>query len=519
MRAEVYAYIKQKIAELPNCGSLRYLKKHDLDRYFDQMVATVYLYTRPKKERSQVNYLVETVVAMGNTIRNRMKERRDSALAARTGAFFLSIFEELDILRVLMSKGNNGHQAYIVEVLQDDVLRSLWSELDPHQIEKMPGEVPYAPWTSYKHETGLYAIKTGNQQVIESISPETHPIVFDALNKPQTVIWRINKDIYNIFNWALKNKTEAFSDIWLQTNPEAVKTKLREAQTLYDMAAKFLDSQICHRYYFDFRGRRYTNTAYLNETGSDAAKGLLQRADKKPITKDGFFWLMVNIASNGAMSTSDGKKTDKLPLKLRFEWSLDNEEILLSYAENPKVNQGWMKADKPWQFLAGCFELLKFRKWQSAMQELGVEFDEYGYESHAEAYLDGTTNGSQHLCALTRDETTAPYVNLVKQEYPGDLYSYVAKSVWEKIEQEVNRLEPEELEDIEGFLDDLIELKKAINVSQPKSQVRKEAIEKIQKFKQENAHSMAIASAVFWNRIKDLKERRKIVKRNTMTIP
>ena len=138
---------------------------------------------------------------------------------------------------------------------------------------------------------------------------------------------------------------------------------------------------------------------------------------------------MVNIASNGAMSTSDGKKTDKLPLKLRFEWSLDNEEILLSYAENPKVNQGWMKADKPWQFLSGCFELLKFRKWQIAMKELGVEFDEYGYESHAEAYLDGTTNGSQHLCALTRDETTAPYVNLVKQEYPGDLYSYVAKSV------------------------------------------------------------------------------------------
>ena len=519
MRNLIKTILYESILDAPANSSVAYLKKHDIEKYLDSVISVLYLYTRPKKNKITSIFFTEVVVALGNTIRNRLKERRDSGIAARTGALVLHVFEDLEFLRVIMSKGLNGHQSYVIEVLNDDALRELWSKLDPHQIEKMPGEVPYAPWTSYKHETGLYAIKTGNQQVIESISPETHPIVFDALNKPQTVIWRINKDIYNIFNWALKNKTEAFSDIWLQTNPEAVKTKLREAQTLYDMATKFLDSQICHQYYFDFRGRRYTNTAYLNETGSDAAKGLLQRADKKPITKDGFFWLMVNIASNGAMSTSDGKKTDKLPLKLRFEWSLDNEEILLSYAENPKVNQGWMKADKPWQFLAGCFELLKFRKWQSAMQELGVEFDEYGYESHAEAYLDGTTNGSQHLCALTRDETTAPYVNLVKQEYPGDLYSYVAKSVWEKIEQEVNRLEPEELEDIEGFLDDLIELKKAINVSQPKSQVRKEAIEKIQKFKQENAHSMAIASAVFWNRIKDLKERRKIVKRNTMTIP
>ena len=41
-----------------------------------------------------------------------------------------------------------------------------------------------------------------------------------------------------------------------------------------------------------------------------------------------------------------------------------NEEILLSYAENPKVNQGWMSADSPWQFLAACIELKKLREWQ-----------------------------------------------------------------------------------------------------------------------------------------------------------
>jgi DNA-directed RNA polymerase len=155
-------------------------------------------------------------------------------------------------------------------------------------------------------------------------------------------------------------------------------------------------------YYFDFRGRIYPATAYLHEQGSDLARGLLLREECKPMGPKGFFWLCVSIASTwaGSSGREDGAKTDKIPLKERYLWTLDNEEIMLSYAESPKVNQGWMKADKPWQFLAACIELRKLREWQCGLAKEGnlAAFEDYGYECHLEAYIDGSNNGCVDGC-------------------------------------------------------------------------------------------------------------------------
>jgi len=199
-------------------------------------------------------------------------------------------------------------------------------------------------------------------------------------------------------------------------------------------------------------------------------------------------------------------------------WTRDNEEIILSYAENPKVNQGWMKADKPWQFLAACVELMKLRFWQS-LQSKPDAYSDYSYESHLECYIDGSNNGSQHLSALTRDEITAPHVNLVPLDLPGDLYKYVSDHVWTRLNKEVAKLTKKEIAECEKLIDNLIELKKEINDAEPKSDRRKELIEKIKKFKEDNELLINMAAPVYWTRIRDSKQRRKIVKRNVMTLP
>jgi len=145
---------------------------------------------------------------------------------------------------------------------------------------------------------------------------------------------------------------------------------------------------------------------------------------------------MISIASNwaGDAGREDGQKTDKIPLNHRVNWSLDNEEILISYADNPKVNQGWMKADSPWQFLAACIELRNFRVWQENIWKKNKQvIREYDFYSSLECYIDGSNNGSQHLSALTKDEVTAPHVNLVPLDLPGDLYKYVADNVWDHL--------------------------------------------------------------------------------------
>ena len=216
---------------------------------------------------------------------------------------------------------------------------------------------------------------------------------------------------------------------------------MREAKAILEIAERFVDKTFYHLYYYDFRGRKYAATAYLHEQGSDPAKGMLLREDKKPITEAGFIWLMISIASNwaGDAGREDKAKTDKIPLEERYFWAVDNEELLLSYAKSPRVNKGWMDADKPWQFIAACFELERFRTWQLFMEGT-PDYNEYGYESHLECYIDGSNNGSQHLAALTRDEITAPHVNLTPSVLPGDLYKYVADNVWRRLDTMLSKM-------------------------------------------------------------------------------
>ena len=519
MKQKIIDSLRKRVQdEIAPQSPLRFLKTLDVRDYFDTVVSTVYLYTRSKRGiQKNTFYMAEMISAIGHGIRNKYKLKRDSAIAAKAGAFILYTFESLGIVRVVLGQGGNKHASYIVQVLDDDSISQLWSVLDPAKTEKLPSEKPYAPWTSTRHETGAILIKTGNKHVLSSVTPETHPIVFSNVNKAQCVGWNVNRKIFDLHLWALRNKADAFAEIWEMQNPEAKTTKLREARAIGGIAKRFLYKTFYHLYYYDFRGRKYPATAYFHEQGPDLARGMLLREDCKPMGKQGFFWLMVSIASNwaGSSGRDDGRKTDKIPLEDRYHWALDNEEILLNYAEFPKVSQGWMKADKPWQFLAACMELRELRMYQA---EKG-DFEDFEFESHLEVYIDGSNNGSQHLSALTKDEVTAPHVNLVPQDLPGDLYKYVGDHVWAHLEDMVKDMPAQEREECERLIDNLIEFKKQISLAEPKSDLRKELVASIKSFKDKNKDLLDKSSAIYWLRITDPKHVRKLVKRNVMTLP
>lgn len=389
MSIPILQSIKRRLeVEVSPRNPVKFLKTGEPETYVNDVISIVYLYTRPKKGQKNASiYFSEMVAAIGHTVRSKLKQRQDSGLAAKAGSFLLYTFEELGYLKVKIGRGSNKHQAYIIEVLNDEGIVKLWADLPVEDAKKLPSETPYEAWTSTRHATGANMVKTQNKTVLKELTPETHPIVFSCINRAQSVGWRINEEIFKLYSWALRNKTDAFSDIWDQQSAEAKATKVREAKAIGEIAKRFIGKTFYHLYYFDFRGRKYPTTAYLHEQGSDLARGLLMRADKKAIGKEGFFWLLVSIASNwaGSSGRDDGAKTDKIPLKDRYLWVLDNEEIILSYAENPKVNQGWMKADSPWQFLAACLELMNLRIWQSRKKD----YEDYSYESHLECYIDG----------------------------------------------------------------------------------------------------------------------------------
>lgn len=523
-KQKLVASIERRLdEEITKQNPLKFLKTFKVEDYIDSVISITYLYTRLKKNNNKHKsiYVPEVISAIGHGVRNKLKQKRDSSLAARAGAFFLYSFEELGILKVVLGAANNGHAGYIIEILKDDILGELWKTLQENKTEKLPSSKPYAPWVTTRHETGCVMIKTNNKAILETVLPETHPIVYVVLNKAQEVGWLINKDVYDLQVWALKEETDAFSEIWDQANSEAKASKLREAKSISVIAERFIDRTFYHLYSYDFRGRKYAATAYLHEQGSDLAKGLLLRADKKKIGEQGFFWLLISISNNwgGNCGRLDGAKSDKIPLNDRVNWVLDNEELLLSYAENPKVNQGWMKADKPWQFIAAVFEFKKLREWQESCELQCVTYNPYNYESHIEAFIDGSTNGSQHLSALTKDEITAPYVNLVALDMPGDLYTYVGEHVWAAIDAEVKKFTPEEIMECNSVIDTLAEMKRLTVEVTEGNETRRERMKAVNDYRKTVQEVVNKAAPVFWSRITDIKERRKIVKRNTMTLP
>lgn len=101
---------------------------------------------------------------------------------------------------------------------------------------------------------------------------------------------------------------------------------------------------------------------------------------------------------------------------------------------------------------------------------------------------------------------------------PGDLYSYVANHVWTKIERDKALLTDLDIAGLEELIDDVIDMKSEISKTEPKSAERAEMIAEMSIFRELHKSELKRAAPLFWARIVDSKEKRKISKRGVMTI-
>lgn len=171
-------------------------------------------------------------------------------------------------------------------------------------------------------------------------------------------------------------------------------------------------------HHVDFRGRAYATTTSLNPQGSDNAKGLLEFADGKPLGERGLFWLGVHGANLFG--------NDKVSLGERYSWAVEHVAEVRCVARDPLYHRWWMEADKPWSFLAWCYE------W-SDVWEPGTKGPREDYVSHLPVALDGSCNGIQHYSAILRDEVGGKAVNLVPGDKPQDIYQEVADRVMHRL--------------------------------------------------------------------------------------
>lgn len=317
--------------------------------------------------------------------------------------------------------------------------------------DKVPCVIPPDDWTSVS-SGGYYTTQLRNKTPLVKTHSKAHADMFsgdishiaDIINSIQQVPWKVNQQVHDVLKqcWAASlpvglprsepyiipdspvkgkkkqdfNETDASAFADWKAEARMVHTMERERVSKCFQVVRVLrlaqeyreHEKLWYVYQCDFRGRVYAVGAGMSPQGPDFGKALIQFANGKPLTKRGAFWLAVH----GANCFGE----DKLPYADRHLWTENNTAAILAVAEDPmSTTDFWGNADKPWQFLAFCFEWARFRKEGDRMM------------TYLPIGLDGSCNGLQNFSAMLRDEIGGKATNLVPQDKPADIYSEVAK--------------------------------------------------------------------------------------------
>lgn len=307
------------------------------------------------------------------------------------------------------------------------------------------------PWTTpfdggYYIPAALAAlVKTKNANYLEELhhGRDQMPGVYKSVNAIQATPWKIHTDLLKVMQtvWDLghavgdmpsrENEPLPHKPFDIDTNEEARIQWKRDASKVYTKNAKLnsrrmqmakimwvaekfaKEEAIYFPHQLDFRGRVYAVPTFLNPQGNDAAKALLTFKEGKKVGEQGMRWLLIHAANTFG--------EDKCSLDERVKWAKENLTKMVAVALDPLAEKWWMEADKPWQFLAVCFEL----------HAVILNPD---YLSNLPVSVDGTCNGLQNFSAMLRDEIGGAAVNLVPSGKPQDIYQRVADVVRPKVE-------------------------------------------------------------------------------------
>lgn len=270
--------------------------------------------------------------------------------------------------------------------------------------------------------------------------------VYQAINHLQKTSWIVNSKVLKVLKLFVDNNLPTHlvpsgsetplpvKPIDIDTNEDSRWAWRKSASRIYEenirSRSKYIGLQkkiqVAERYekedefYFvytlDFRGRIYPVQVHLNPQGDDLSKALLKFTEGKPVDDETGAWLAVHGANTFGY--------DKTDLQSRVDWVKENTTNIIESVEDPLANTFWQEADKPWQFLAFCFEWAEFQN------------DPENFVSHLSVALDGSCNGLQNFSAMLRDPVGGKATNLTPTDMPQDIYQQVADVLKEKIRRE-----------------------------------------------------------------------------------
>lgn len=278
--------------------------------------------------------------------------------------------------------------------------------------------------------------------------------VYSVVNTIQKTPWQVNSKVYEVMQYAWDNipdhpaipsREDRELPVWTEEMANEApggptrKVWRTEARKVHEYNAQIRGhrfdyarnihlakeyqgaDKLYYVHHTDFRGRIYPLANALSPQGPDHARGLIRFAFAKALGESGWYWFRVhgsNLFGN-----------DKCSFEDRVRWVEEHSSEILESASSPHSNLWWTEADKPWQFLAWCFEYSE------------AHLDPLNYKSSIPVQMDGSCNGLQHYAALLRDVEAGEAVNLVPHEKPADIYQVVADRVVDKLKEMVSKEE------------------------------------------------------------------------------
>lgn len=417
------------------------------------------------KERGSEDYRHKRRVMLAALRRANSEETRKKWTVkerAGLGLLILDCFMQAGMIQKAYQQREKGRQELFImltpEVEQQLSLRNAAGREMLQPWFKPTLDIPL-DWTDPEdggyHIHDLPLMKTRRRQDIERLRSADLSIVYAAVNSLQRTPWTIHEDVLataETFREALipcvglpvidvlespvrpelppigttltPDQVELLREYKSQRrmwySQEATRrSKSTQAVQILEIARELVPEE---RFYFphqlDYRGRAYAVPLQLNPQGNDLAKGLLRFAEGRPLGPMGGFWLAVHGANTWGQ--------DKGALANRADWTLDNSDWIADCGRDPMTHRQWQDADggkKPWQFLAFCFEWLRFVESGEDPEML----------STLPVSLDGSCNGLQHFSAMLRDEVGARATNLMKSKVQHDIYTEVAEATTRRI--------------------------------------------------------------------------------------
>jgi DNA-directed RNA polymerase, mitochondrial len=371
----------------------------------------------------------------------------DRLLDALPNIFFLK--DEKEVWRGKMKttkflRITEGAQAHVDAIVAEIISRNpVW----------LPSAKPPLDWTDWDRgwtddkqlALSLSLVRTRYKKqtrdaVKKAIRDGTMKPALDALNALQGVPWKINQPILRVMiecdargikvdgmperALQLPKVDEGDQGLWsLQQKVSQVTRKFTSRRTLFKEDVKTAEALAEHERFWtpmnlDWRGR-VNALPHFNFQRDDRIRALFLFAEGAPIGEEGLYWLKVHLANCG-----DFNRISKKPFADRVQWVDDNLARIRAAAEAPLEDCWWRTVDAPFQFLAACMEL------SSALEEGPT------YVSNIPVTFDGSCNGLQHLCAMTRAADEGALVNLTPSVLPQDIYQTVADWVRDRVEND-----------------------------------------------------------------------------------